>query len=78
MALLSENQGCQQHAFDTIGKHQGLYLNRQICLPRWDGYIEELIKNLTGDVDSNFTWKDRVTWLYFTGGGILLLILLLG
>jgi len=46
-------------------------------LLRWDGYIEEeLIKNLTEDVDSNFTWRDRVTWLYFTSGAILLLILL--
>jgi len=43
---------------------------------QWDGDIEdELIKNLAEDMDSNFTWKDRVTWLCFASGAILLLIL---
>ncbi len=28
------------------------------------------------DMDSNFTWVDRVTWLCFAGGAIVVLILL--
>jgi len=50
--------------------------HRKISGPQWGGDIEdELIKNLAEDMDSNFTWKDRVTWLCFASGAILLLIL---
>jgi hypothetical protein len=52
--------------------------HRKISGPQWDGDVEdELIKNLAEDMNSNFTWKDRVTWLCFASGAILLLILLL-
>ena len=52
--------------------------HRKISGPQWDGDIEdEVLKEWIEDVDSEFTWKDRVTWLCFTGGAILLLILLL-
>lgn len=52
--------------------------HRRISGSLWDGDIEdELIKELVDDVDSNFTWKDRVIWICFSGGIILALILLL-
>jgi hypothetical protein len=52
-------------------------VHRKISGPRWDGDIEdEVLKAFIADVDSNVTWKDRVTWLCFAGAAILLLILL--
>jgi hypothetical protein len=52
-------------------------IHRKISGPRWDGDIEdEALKEFIVDVDSNVTWKDRVTWLCFAGAAILLLILL--
>jgi hypothetical protein len=51
-------------------------VHQKISGPRWEDNIEEqLIKDLIEDVDSTFTWKDRVTWLCFAGGVILLLVL---
>jgi hypothetical protein len=52
-------------------------IHRKISGPRWDGDIEdEVLKELIADVDSNVTWKDRITWLCFAGAATLLLILL--
>jgi hypothetical protein len=52
-------------------------IHRKISGPRWDGDIEEeVFKEFITHVDSNVTWKDRVTWLCFAGAAILLLILL--
>jgi len=52
-------------------------IHRKISGPRWDGDIEdEVLKEFIAEVDSNVTWKDRVTWLRFAGAAILLLILL--
>jgi len=52
-------------------------IHRKISGPRWDGDIEdELLKEFIAEVDSNITWKDRVTWLCFAGAAILLLIIL--
>ena len=53
-------------------------IHRKISGPRWDGEIEdEVLREFIAQVDSNVTWKDRVTWLCFAGSVILLLILLL-
>jgi hypothetical protein len=53
-------------------------IHRKVSGPRWDGDIEdELLKEFIADVDSNVTWKDRVTWLCLAGAAILLLILLI-
>jgi len=52
-------------------------IHRKISGPRWDGDIEdELLKEFITEVDSNVTWKDRVTWLCFAGAATLLLIIL--
>jgi hypothetical protein len=52
--------------------------HRKISGPHWEGDTEnELIENLAEDMACNFNWKDRVTWLCFVSGAILLLILLL-
>lgn len=52
-------------------------IHRKISGLRWDGDIEdEVLKAFIADVDSNVTWKDRVTWLCFACAAILLLILL--
>lgn len=52
-------------------------IHRKISGPRWDGDIEdEVLKEFIAEVESNVTWKDRVTWLCFAGAAILLLILL--
>jgi len=52
-------------------------IHRKVSGPRWDGDIEdEVLKEFIADVESNVTWKDRVTWLCFAGAAILLLILL--
>lgn len=52
--------------------------HRKISGPHWEGDTEnELIENLAEDMAFNFNWKDRVTWLCFVSGAILLLILLL-
>ena len=52
-------------------------MHRKISGPRWDGDIEdEVLKEFIADVDSNGTWKDRVTLLCFVGAAIVLLILL--
>jgi hypothetical protein len=52
-------------------------IHRNISEPRWDGDIEDRVrKELIADVDSNVTWKDRVTWLCFACAAILSLILL--
>jgi hypothetical protein len=52
--------------------------HRKSSGPRWDGGIEdEVFKEFIADVDSNVSWKDRVTWLCFAGAAIPLLILLL-
>jgi len=53
-------------------------IHRKVSGPRWDGDIEdEVLKEFIADVESNVTWKDRVTWLCFASGAILLLLLLL-
>jgi len=51
-------------------------IHRRMSGPRWVDPTDEELQNLMADVDSNFTWVDRVTWLCFAGGAIGLLILL--
>ncbi len=50
-------------------------IHRRMSGPRWVDPMDEELRNLIADVDSNFTWMDRVTWLCFAGGAIALLIL---
>jgi hypothetical protein len=53
-------------------------IHRKISGPRWDGDSEdEVLKEFIAEMDSNITWKDRITWLCFAGAAILLLIFLL-
>ncbi len=51
-------------------------IHRRISGSRWKDPLDEELRNLMVDVDSKFTWVDRVTWLCFAGGAIVLLILL--
>jgi hypothetical protein len=49
----------------------------RLPVPARDGDIEdEVLKEFIAEVDSNVTWKDRVSWFCFAGAAILLLILL--
>lgn len=51
--------------------------HRKISGPRADyAAEEEAIRNLIQEVDSNFTWVDRVMWICFTAGAVLLLVML--
>jgi hypothetical protein len=52
-------------------------VHRSVSGPLLEDDVEEaLIEAFIENMDSNFTWKDRVIWLCFTGGVIVLLILL--
>ena len=44
--------------------------------PPWEDPWDEELRHHMVDIDSNFTWVDRVTWLCFAGGAIIVLILL--
>jgi len=53
-------------------------IHSKVSGPQADGVIEEeLIRNFIQEMDSNFTWVDRVTWLCFAVGAVMLLVLLL-
>jgi hypothetical protein len=52
-------------------------IHRKISGPQPDDNIEEeQIKNFIEEMDSNFTWVDRVTWLFITVGVVMLFVLL--
>jgi hypothetical protein len=51
-------------------------VHRRISGPQWVDPLDEELRNMMEDKVSNFTWVDRVTWLCFVGGAIVLLILL--
>jgi hypothetical protein len=55
-------------------------IHRRLSGPRWVDNDDEEIRIMIGemeDIDSSFTWMDRVTWLCFVGAVIVLLILLI-
>lgn len=53
-------------------------IHRKISGPQADDAIEEeLIRTFIEEMDANFTWVDRVTWLCFTVGTVTLFVLLL-
>jgi len=51
-------------------------VHRSISGPHWEDPIDRELRDLMEDIDSNITWKDRVTWLCFAAAAIMLLILL--
>ena len=51
-------------------------VHRMISGPRWEDPLDKELLSMMEESDSNFTWVDRVTWLCFAGGAIVLLILL--
>ena len=51
-------------------------IHRRISGPKWVDPMDEELRSLMVEVDSKFTWVDRVTWLCFACGAIVLLILL--
>ncbi len=52
-------------------------IHRKISGPQPDDDIEEeQIRNFIGEMDANFTWVDRVTWLCITVGVVMLFVLL--
>jgi hypothetical protein len=52
-------------------------IHRKISGPQPDDDIEkEQIRNFIEEMDSNFTWVDRVTWLCITVGVVMLFLLL--
>jgi len=51
-------------------------IHRRISGPHWVDPMDEELRQMIEDKDPNFTWVDRVTWLCFVGGAIVLLILL--
>jgi len=53
-------------------------IHRKISGPQPDDGIEEaLIRSLVQEMDSKFTWVDRVTWICIAVSAIILLVLLL-
>lgn len=53
-------------------------IHRKISRPQPDDDNEEAqIRNFIEEMDSNLTWVDRVTWLCFTVGRVMLFTLLL-
>jgi hypothetical protein len=55
-------------------------IHRRLSGPQWVDNDDEEIRIMMGEmeeIDSNFTWMDRVTWLCFAGAVIVLLILLI-
>ena len=51
-------------------------IHRKISGPQWVDPMDEELRKMMEDKDPNFTWVDRITWLCFAGGVILLLGLL--
>ena len=56
--------------------------HRKISGTRWEDPLDEELRHLMADLDSKLlgwieSWVDRVTWLCFAGGAIILLILFL-
>ena len=51
-------------------------IHRKISGPQWVDPLDEELRDMMEDKVSNFTCVDRVTWLCFASGAIVLLILL--
>jgi len=47
-------------------------VHRSISGPHWEDPIDRELRDLMEDIDSNITWKDRVTWLCFAAAAIML------
>jgi hypothetical protein len=50
-------------------------IHREMSGPRWDGDIDdEMLEKVLAEMDSDITWKQRVTWICFISAAILVLI----
>jgi serine/threonine protein kinase len=63
----------------VVHKAEDIRLHRLVALKSQadDAIEEELLRTFIEEMDANFTWVDRVTWLCFTVGTVTLFVLLL-